>query len=83
MRFINDAVEFVMGFIIPVGALAAVILVLLNFYGQYQCENYKTITGKNTKYARFDICYIETETGFQRWDEYKARSVASEGLKHE
>lgn len=83
MRFIDDAVDFVMGFLIPAGAFLAVILVLGDFYGQYQCENYKDITGKNTKYAQFDTCYVETSNGFQRWDEYKARSVASEGLKHE
>ncbi len=57
--------------------------VLLDSYEQYRCENYKDIAGKNVRYAHFDACYIETKNGFQRWDEYKARSIASEGLKPE
>lgn len=51
-----------------------------NIYGRYACENYARITGKETRYANFDECYVKTAQGFQRWDEYKARALASEGL---
>lgn len=52
-----------------------------NFYGGYQCGNYAAITGKETKWLAFDSCYVKTERGWQKWDEYTARAIASEGLK--
>jgi hypothetical protein len=70
--------------IFVIGVLAAVffggLFVFGHFYGQYQCANFSQITGKETRFAAFDICYIKTEEGWQRWDEYKLRAAASEGL---
>lgn len=60
----------------------AVLLAALDLFARYQCSSFQTITGKATKYATLDSCYVSTAEGWQRWDEYKARAVASEGLKH-
>lgn len=56
------------------------IAILSNAYTEYQCNNYQQVAGKETKYAAFDACYVKTDGGWQRWDEYKARAIASEGL---
>lgn len=51
-----------------------------NIHSRYQCNNYETVTGIETRYIEWDTCYISTESGWQRWDEYIARAAASEGL---
>lgn len=53
---------------------------ITEFYGRYQCGFYGEMTGKETKWHALDACYIKTDAGWQRWDEYKARAIASEGL---
>jgi hypothetical protein len=50
-------------------------------YGRYQCKSYAQLTGKETKWNTLDCCYIKTAEGWQRWDEYTKRAIASEGLK--
>lgn len=47
----------------------------------YKCRSYQQATGKQTKYKLLDACYVKTNEGWQRWDEYKIRAAASEGLK--
>ena len=63
-----------------VGGLFGSIFVAAHFYGQYQCTNYQVATSKETKFVPFDTCYVKTKDGWQRWDEYKLRAAASEGL---
>ena len=53
-----------------------------NGWEQYTCNNYERVTGKETKWVFMDECYVSTTVGWQRWDEYKDRAIASEGLKH-
>ena len=48
-----------------------------NIAGVYTCKNYQDVTGITTKWVTVDSCYIKTEKGWQRWDEYKARGTAS------
>ncbi len=67
--------------VVGLGLLFAVIMVLGHLYASYQCSNYAQITGKETRFAAFDICYIKTADGWQRWDEYVKRAAASEGLR--
>jgi hypothetical protein len=67
--------------VLVLGGLIGGAMVVGHFYGTYQCDNYARITGKETKFAAFDICYIKTADGWQRWDEYTKRAIASEGLK--
>ena len=57
------------------------VMLASNIMGSYQCESYSRITGKNTKWNTLDICYVQTADGWQRWDEYKNRAIASEGLR--
>jgi len=73
--------RYILGFVFIVMALVSSCAIGANAYIRYQCEKYAQITGKDTRYVEFDSCYIKTSEGFQRWDEYKARAVASEGLK--
>lgn len=65
----------IMPIIITIG-----LLVGGNEYIRYQCSNYEIVTGKETRYVNYDACYIKSAQGFERWDEYKGRSIASEGL---
>lgn len=78
--FIDDgAIPFAATFGVLALCFGALVFVS-DQYAQYQCENYTRATGKETRYLRFDSCYIKTDSGWQRWDEYKARATASEGL---
>ena len=58
--------------------LMASFATIANGYGAYQCNNYAKITGKETRWAMFDACYIKTKQGFQRYDEYKMRAITNE-----
>ena len=82
----RDFFEYVVALVLILVACAAlgfaVLLAAVDPFARYQCSNFQAITGKATKYATLDSCYILTAEGWQRWDEYKARAVASEGLKH-
>jgi hypothetical protein len=81
VRDFIDCVAIPMAAILGVGVLCFGALFLVSDqYVQYQCGNYTRATGKETRYMRFDSCYINTESGWQRWDEYKMRAAASEGL---
>ena len=73
--------------VIVLGACLAIIalivggiMLIVSIIGSYRCESYSRITGKNTQWNTFDNCYIETAQGWQRWDEYTKRAIASEGL---
>jgi hypothetical protein len=72
--FCMMAVVMLVGIVLVVGPS--------NWHGSYQCRKYETITGKATKWVPLDECYVQTADGWQRWDEYKLRAVASEGLSH-
>lgn len=81
MRYFIEYV--VIPFSIIVAVLVAVLLVTVGVpevIGRYQCSSYERITGTATKYNTLDTCYVQTDAGWQRWDEYKARIIASEGL---
>lgn len=72
--------SFLLQVVTPLVAFGAILLFGADAYTRYQCSNYQEITGRETKWATMDSCYIKTDAGFQRWDEYKARAVASQGL---
>lgn len=78
----DDAIEVLLEVVLPTAILAAVLLVaaglLANALVSYECSSYERVTGKETKYAYFDSCYIKTADGWQRWEEYKARAVTNE-----
>ena len=57
------------------------ISLVLNCLESHQCSNYERMTGKQTKWLTLDACYVQTDAGWQRWDEYKIRNIASEGLQ--
>jgi hypothetical protein len=72
------------GWIIVVIVLTILILfsiglaTISNSYSRYQCSQYEKLTGIPTTYSNWDICYVETESGLQRWDEYKMRVITHE-----
>lgn len=80
--FLDSALTVILVFgIVGIVVLFGGIAIFGHFYGTYQCSNYNHITGKETRYAAFDTCYIKTADGWQRWDEYVRRGAASEGLR--
>jgi hypothetical protein len=66
--------------ILPMGLMIVGVLLLANFYGEYICGSYSEMTGKATKYQTLDSCYINTENGWQRYDEYKMLNIAKDSL---
>ena len=77
--FIDDFAPLLFA-IAAFGILSGLICWGSNSYGRYQCTQYEAVTGKQTKWVTLDECYVKTADGWQRWDEYKARATASEGL---
>ena len=77
----NDFLAFTVFVVLMIGGIVGVVAVGEHHYGKYQCENFQKITGKQTQYAAFDMCYIKTESGWERYDEYMLRGTSSEGLK--
>lgn len=79
---LDDILEFVCEVISPVAVIASLVLGLVigagEIYDRYQCGNYGEMTGKKTKWVALDACYIQTASGWQRWDEYKARATTNE-----
>lgn len=73
--------DFLTSVVLPFALLIGGALIVVDFYGSYQCNTYHKVTGKNVRWATLDICYIETADGWQRWDEYTKRAIASEGLR--
>lgn len=81
--YLDDFVDFVvtaLGVILFSAAILTPCFFAIDGMVRYQCGNYEKTTGKQTKYIFADACYIKTDDGWQRWDEYKARAIASEGL---
>ena len=57
-----------------------VILLIGHLYSDYVCSNYEVITGIETKHVVMDTCYLNTENGWQRYDEYIARVTTKDSL---
>lgn len=66
-----------MKFILTIILLIVSIFVASNYSGYYTCNNYQKVTNTQTKWVTLDACYVNTKTGWQRWDEYKARATAN------
>jgi hypothetical protein len=79
---LDDILDFMCVVIFPVAVIASLVLGVAfglgEIYGRYQCGNYGEMTGKKTKWVALDACYIQTASGWQRWDEYKARAITNE-----
>ena len=77
----RDMLELFIYVILPIVILIIIAVIVGNEYNRYTCSNYEKITNKKTRYVNFDSCYVKTKQGYQQWDEYKSRIIASEGLK--
>lgn len=77
----EDIIGFVVVVLLVLGIPFVALVLIGNEAERNACANYQKTTGKETRFFNFDQCYIKTEDGFQRWDEYKVRAAASEGLK--
>jgi len=64
---------FIVVAILPIMAISEV-------QGRYTCSNYQKVTGTETRWVLLDECYIKTPQGWQRYDEFKALAIASEGM---
>lgn len=60
------------------GAMAVAGMLICDAISRYSCNNYENVSGVETRYITFDTCYINTERGWQRWDEYKVRAFTNE-----
>lgn len=78
----DGMIDFVVDVLFPValvGIIAAALIVgVSEIASRNSCSNYQENTGKPTKWEFADACYIKTESGWQRWDEYKARATTNE-----
>ncbi len=74
----GEDLKFLIIFVIGLLGIAFIITIA---EGEYTCGNYEEMSGRKTKYLWLDECYVKTDSGYQRWDEYTARATASEGLK--
>lgn len=64
-------------------ALAAIFLAVIvpvNFAQQYGCGKYEENTGRETRWAHFDACYINAGDEWLTKEEYKAAKMAKDGL---
>jgi hypothetical protein len=80
VRELCDFIEFALPLFIFVGVGVLFLFSITIYVESYKCSSYAEMTGKRTEYKWFDSCYVETKDGWQRWDEYKVRAAASEGL---
>ena len=77
----RDFIEFFALLFLVIGLVVGGLMLGANYWESYKCGNYEKVTGKATKWVFMDKCYVQTAAGWQRWDEYKDRAIASEGLK--
>ena len=81
----DDLIDFLKGiiFVFCLFLLIAIpVFSSINYFVYRSCLNYSEVTGRATVYKHFDSCFVQTPQGYQRWDEYKNRAIASEGLKN-
>lgn len=52
--------------LVPFGSLR----IFTDMYDNYTCKNYQKITNIETKYVRFDQCYINTGEQWLTMDQY-------------
>lgn len=76
----SDFLSFMVFVAVACGVVFAALFGLGYAIVSYECSAYEATSGKQTKVAALS-CYIKTEDGWQRWDEYKARATASEAMK--
>mgnify|MGYP005845380877 CR=1 FL=1 len=48
-------------------------LTYIDYSKKQSCNNYESMTGIKTTWVNWDACYIHTDNGWRRWDEYKMR----------
>jgi hypothetical protein len=69
---------FCFSFFVVIFGVFLPIVLITNYTSERSCSNYQKVTGKRTQYKFLDSCYIETSSGWQRYDEYITRAIASE-----
>lgn len=72
----DEVVYFLVFCLVILGGLG-----VAELHGRYQCNTYQEITGTETKWVLLDTCYLNTEQGWQRYDEYKHRNIAHDSLE--
>lgn len=40
----------------------------IDAYSEWQCDNYNELTGRDTKYINFDVCYVNVNDEWVRYD---------------
>ena len=58
-----------LSWLLIVGLLIVSLTLLVNYGYERSCSNYSEMTGKETKWLFLDACYVNTESGWIRYDE--------------
>ena len=76
-----DFAGFCVIFLLGIFGLIAVLSVPANLVNRYSCQQYESVTGRDTRFAWYSGCYILMEDGrFEEYDIYTQRMIAKEGL---
>ena len=52
-------------------------------WARYTCANFENVTGKNTRYVAFDVCYIKHDGEWMRYPDYQKTLIARDALSQE
>ena len=70
-------------FITGVATVVASIVLIASTFDRWQCSIHGKVTGYETQYRFPAGCYLKVRGQWMKYDEYVARTTASEGLKNE
>lgn len=73
----KDCFEFLQILAFAICLVAAITIIPLHFFGEYQCNAYQEHTGRKTKWAAL-TCYVTDNGRTIPIDEYKMRAVTNE-----
>lgn len=61
-------VKFLAVFVTAISLAIVLIVIVSEIVGQYQCNNYQDITGRESKWVFIDACYVKGDGG--KWIRY-------------
>lgn len=80
--FFNEFVPFIIISLLMLALVLGSILLAVNFLEEYKCEQYSEFTGKATKWAFMDECYIQVGDEWITKPERIKQVIAKDGLSH-
>lgn len=83
---IQDIQEISAILLLVAGAFAisfCIVIVIIEPISSWRCSQYQEATGRDTKYQRFDKCYVKSNSEWYTLDEYKMSIAAKDSLTFE